>query len=101
MAEGAQEARREQLHVLGLCEGAGLREERLKAVLKVVHRAGALAGRELAQWIGAEWWSKMEVEQLREAPPGRSAILLLDVDEPQLCSVQEVVGGHPQPSPPP
>ena len=48
-----------------------------------------------AQWVGPQGWSESLVQEFGEATPLWSALVLLNLDEPQLPDVFQVVGGHP------
>lgn len=94
-AERRLETRGEDLDPLGLGEGAGAREKGLKAILVVDDGARACARHELAKGIGAQGWPVPGVEELGETPPGRCAAIALDLHEPHLGAVLQIVRGHP------
>ena len=92
--EGRLEARCEQLDAVCFSEGARVREQRLEPILEFHNGAGVLAHRQLAKGVGAEWQTGPEVEALGEAALWTSAHIVLNLHIPQLCAVQQVIGGH-------
>lgn len=85
----------EELNPLVLVQEPRAWEERLETVLVLLHGARAFARRQFAEWVGSEGRTVAEVEQILEAAPGRSTLVLLDLDVPHLCPVLQVVQGHP------
>ena len=57
--------------------------------------ARAPAGRQFTQGIGAERWAVVEVKQLLESAPRWSALVLLNLDVPHLCSILQIIRRHP------
>ena len=72
----------EDLDALDFGERAHVWQQGLETVLVVDDGAGPLARHELAQWVGACRGTEPQVEELGEAAPWRSALILLHLDIP-------------------
>jgi len=83
-----------ELNALGLLQPSSARQQGLKAIGVFFHVARAAALRELKERSGAQGRPEPQVEVL-ESAPGRSALVLLQLDKPQLGHVLEVVRSHP------
>jgi hypothetical protein len=94
-AERRLQSRREQLHLLRLGKSTRARQAGFKALLVLVDRSSALAGRQLAERIRSQRRPEAQIEELGEAAPWWCALLALDLHVPQLRGVLEVVGRHP------
>jgi hypothetical protein len=72
---------------LELLEMAGAWQACLEALLVVEDGARALASRELVEGICLQGRAETQVEELGEAPLGRCAFVVLDLDVPELCCI--------------
>jgi len=90
MAKRGQQTASVELHPLVFVETAGARKKRLEPVGVFFDgpRAAALGEFE-------EGRPEPQLQKLLEAPLGRRAFILLELDEPELGNVLQIVGGHP------
>jgi hypothetical protein len=95
MAQWRQQTPGVQLDPLAFLQSPSPREKSLETVGVLLHRSGAPALRELEQRRGTQRRAEPEVEELLEAPPGRGAFILLELNEPELRHVLQVVRRHP------
>ena len=86
-AKGLPEACEESLGLLIFLKWPGMCEQVLEAILIISHRGRQAAGDKLAQRVGMERWPETEINELLEAVPGRSALILLHLRVPLLCRV--------------
>jgi hypothetical protein len=94
-AERRLETSHEQLDPLPFVEGAGARQERLEPVLILGDRACAPTLRQLGQRGGPEWRPVAQVQKFLEAAQRRSSLVRLDLDEPHLRALLQIVARHP------
>jgi hypothetical protein len=78
-----------------LVETIGAREKGLESICIFFHGPCAPALCELVQRGRSEGRPKPQVEEVLESSPGRRALVLLELDVPQLRDVLQVVRGHP------
>jgi hypothetical protein len=93
VAQWWQQSAREELDALVLLKAARARKESLKPIAVFLHGSGATALGELEHRGGSEGRPEPQVQQLLEVRPVGCAVILLDLREPQLCHVVEMVGG--------
>jgi hypothetical protein len=91
VAEQLQQAAGVELHPLAFLEPASAREERLEAIGVFLDCPRAAALGELEQWGGPQHQAETLVQEFLKAPPWRRALVLLELDEPQLGHILEVV----------
>jgi hypothetical protein len=72
-------------------------QEGLEPIGVFLHGAGPPALRQLKQGSRSEWRAKSQVEEVLEVPPCRCALVLLELDVPELRDVLQMVRGHPHP----
>lgn len=84
-----------ELDLLGLLQFARAGQQRLPLRRVLRDRPGPAAGRELEERSRAERWPEPQIDEVLEAWPCRSALILLNLHEPQLGVVVEVVRSHP------
>lgn len=94
MAERWEEAPGVELDALRLLEPACTRKESLEAVGVFLHGARAPALGELEHGRGSERGPEPEVEEILEVAPIRRALVGLQLGEPQLCDVIQMVRRH-------
>jgi hypothetical protein len=91
MTERGQQAACVELHPLVFLEATRAGQEGLEAIGVLLDGPRAATLGELEQWCRAQGWTKPQVEEVPEAAPGRRALIFLQLDEPQLGDVLEVV----------
>jgi len=80
---------------LGFVQVTGVGKKRLEARLVLRDGAGTPTIGELEEWGRAQGRSKPQIEEFREAPPRRRALIRLHLHVPELRLVVEVVRCHP------
>ena len=95
VAERRQESAGEELDALPLVQPARSRQEGLEAVGVLLHGPCAPASCELEQRCGAKGRPEPKVQEFLKSPPGRRAVVLLELRVPELRDVVQVVGRHP------
>jgi hypothetical protein len=94
-AERRTETAGEELHPLEFVEGSSTGEQRLEAVLVLGDGAGAAAVCQLEEGVGAQRQPIAQVKEFLELTSGWDTFVRLDLDVPQLRSLLQIVGGHP------
>jgi hypothetical protein len=77
--------------MLHLLQWIGVGQQRMQAVLVLLNGPRASALCELEEWRGADRRPETQVEEIFESPPSRSALVLLQLDIPELCHVFKMV----------
>jgi hypothetical protein len=95
MAQQWQQPPCVQLYALAFLQPASTRKKGLEAAGIFFHRSRASTLRQLEQRRRSQRWDEPEVEEFLEATPGRRALILLELEEPQLGHVVHVVRCHP------
>jgi hypothetical protein len=95
VAERRQKSAGEELYMLSLIKTTRARQEGLKAIGVLLRGPCTPALSELEQRIRAEGRPKPQVQELLELPPRRRALVLLELDVPELRDALQIVRGHP------
>jgi hypothetical protein len=90
-----EEAARVQLDALALLEVTHVGQESLESVGVVLHRPRAAALRQLEQGRRSERRPEPKVEWLFETPPWWRALVLLELNVPELGDILQVVRRNP------
>jgi hypothetical protein len=94
VAERRQEPSGEELDPLRLVKPAGARQEGLEPIGILLHGPRAAALGELKHRGGAKGRGEPQIQEILEITPRWRAVIVLQLGEPQLCGVIQMIGRH-------